>query len=209
MFLRWLTLAASSIIILSCNPTTQSRSQQQAKMRDLSRYEKAGPYTIELKLDAQARQARGRYKRVSVESLATLRRGRRVTMRQTLIFGSAIVFAVLQSASFTCAVFVVSTRDSVVETSDDDGAILTRTCVNKDKEVYVMNAGGTNQVRLTNTLENEDSPVWSRNGTKLLFRSDRERECCVRWRRVWVMYADGSNQLNLSNSAFGDYGASW
>lgn len=55
MFLRWLTLAASSIMILSCNPTTQSRSLQQAKMRDLSRYEKAGPYTIELKLDAQAR----------------------------------------------------------------------------------------------------------------------------------------------------------
>ena len=55
MLLRWLTLAASSMMILSCNPTTQSRSLQQAKMRDLSRYEKAGPYTIELKLDAQAR----------------------------------------------------------------------------------------------------------------------------------------------------------
>jgi hypothetical protein len=55
MFLRWLTIAASSIMILSCNPTMQSGSLQQAKMRDLSRYEKAGPYTMELKLDAKAR----------------------------------------------------------------------------------------------------------------------------------------------------------
>lgn len=72
-----------------------------------------------------------------------------------------------------------------------------------------MNANGTNQVRLTNTLENDDSPVWSRDGTKLLFRSDRERECCDPVAQVWVMSADGSNQLNLSNSSFGDYGGSW
>lgn len=55
MFLRWLTAAASSILILSCSPAMQSSSLQQAKMRDLSLYDKAGPYTIELRLDAQAR----------------------------------------------------------------------------------------------------------------------------------------------------------
>lgn len=55
MFLRWLTVAASSIMILSCNPTTQSSSLLQGNMRDLSRYDRAGPYAIELKLDAQAR----------------------------------------------------------------------------------------------------------------------------------------------------------
>jgi Tol biopolymer transport system component len=105
----------------------------------------------------------------------------------------------------------VSTRDSVVETwqeTDDDGGILTRTRVNTNKEVYLMNADGTNQFRLTNMLGNDDSPRWSRDGTKLLFRSDRERDCCDPVAQVWVMYADGTNQLNLSNS-FGDYGGSW
>jgi Tol biopolymer transport system component len=106
----------------------------------------------------------------------------------------------------------VSTRDSVVEAwpeTDDDGAILTKTSVNTNKEVYLMNADGTNQFRLTNMLGNDDSPRWSRDGTRLLFRSDRERECCDPVAQVWVMYADGSNQLNLSNNAVGDYDGSW
>jgi TolB protein len=72
-----------------------------------------------------------------------------------------------------------------------------------------MNADGTGQVRLTNTLESDDSPVWSRDGAKLLFRSDRERECCDPGAQIWVMNADGSNQSNLSNNGFGDYGPSW
>src|SRR2546426_6312855 len=73
----------------------------------------------------------------------------------------------------------VSTRDSVIDTwteTDDAGGILTRTAVRSNKEVYVMNADGTNQVRLTNTLENDDSPAWSAEGARLLFRSERDRE---------------------------------
>lgn len=106
----------------------------------------------------------------------------------------------------------VSTRDRVVVTwteIDDDGGILTRTAVRTNKEIYVMNFDGTSQMRLTNTLENDDSPVWSRDGTKLLFRSDRERECCDSVAQIWVMNNDGSNQLNLSNNGFGDHGAHW
>lgn len=106
----------------------------------------------------------------------------------------------------------VSTRDSVVETwqeTDDDGGILTRTRVNTNKEVYLMNSDGTNQLRLINSLGNDDSPVWCRDGTKLLFRSDRERDCCDPMAQIWVMYTDGSNQLNLSNSVFNDFGGSW
>ncbi len=55
MLLRLLIAAAMSIMTLSCNSTTQSGSIQQTQMRDLSRYDKAGPYTIELELDTQAR----------------------------------------------------------------------------------------------------------------------------------------------------------
>jgi len=62
---------------------------------------------------------------------------------------------------------------------------------------------------LTNTLENDDSPAWSRDGMKIAFRSDRERGCCDPVEQIWVMNTDGSNQVNLSNNGFGDYGPSW
>ncbi len=52
MFVKWLGTIAISILILSCSPSMQRNSLQQVKMRDLSRYDKAGPY--ELKLDVQA-----------------------------------------------------------------------------------------------------------------------------------------------------------
>lgn len=51
----------------------------------------------------------------------------------------------------------VSTRDSIVEMwleTDDDGALLTRTRILINKEVYVMNADGTNQIRLSDRRGN-------------------------------------------------------
>jgi len=105
-----------------------------------------------------------------------------------------------------------STRDSVVETwqeTDDNGAILIRTAIRSNKEVYLMNADGSAALRLTNTLENDDSPAWSSDGTKIVFRSERERDCCDPSAQIWVMNADGTNQLNLSNNGYGDYCPSW
>jgi RHS repeat-associated protein len=105
-----------------------------------------------------------------------------------------------------------STRNSTTDTwteTDDDGNVLTRSRVNINKEVYVMSANGFGQTRLTNTLENDESPSWSGDGTKIVFRSDRERDCCDPTPQVWMMNVDGSNQLNLSNNPFGDYNPSW
>jgi YD repeat-containing protein len=105
-----------------------------------------------------------------------------------------------------------STRDSVVESwqeTDDAGGIIQRTAVRTNKEVYVMNSNGSNQIRLTNNLENDDSPQWSSDGTKIVFRSERERDWCDPVQQVWMMNMDGSNQVDLSNSWFGDYSPNW
>jgi len=105
----------------------------------------------------------------------------------------------------------ISTRDSTVITWDEWylGELLVKTKLLINKEVYVMNADGSSQVRLTNIMGNDDSPVWSPDGTKIAFRSDRDRNCCDPSEQVWVMNADGSNQVNLSNNQFGDHCPSW
>ena len=105
-----------------------------------------------------------------------------------------------------------STRDSVVQSwqeTDDNGGIVNRTAVRTNKEVYVMNSNGSNQIRLTNNLESDDSPQWSNDGTKIVFRSERERDGCDPMQQVWMMNADGSSQVDLSNSWFGDYCPNW
>jgi RHS repeat-associated protein len=106
----------------------------------------------------------------------------------------------------------VSTRDSTTETwqeTDDDGNYITRSKVHLNKEVYVMNSDGSGQTRLTNDLANDDTPSWSPDGTKIVWRSDRERDCCDPSAQVWTMNADGTGQADVSNNGIGDYTASW
>ena len=105
----------------------------------------------------------------------------------------------------------ISTRDSTVVTWDEwlQGQLVVKTKLLINKEVYVMNADGSSQIRLTNIMGNDDSPVWSPDGTKIAFRSDRDRNCCDPSEQIWMMNADGSNQVNLSNNQFGDHCPSW
>lgn len=106
----------------------------------------------------------------------------------------------------------VSTRDSTTETwqeTDDDGNVITKSTLHVNKEIYVMNADGSGQTRLTTDLANDDSPSWAPDGSKIVFRSDRERDCCDPTAQVWTMNADGSSQIDLSSSGNGDYSASW
>jgi TolB protein len=71
-----------------------------------------------------------------------------------------------------------------------------------------MNADGSGQTRLTNEPANDDSPSWSPLGLTILFRSDRERDCCDPTAQIWSMNADGTNQLNLSNDGSNESSAS-
>jgi YD repeat-containing protein len=106
----------------------------------------------------------------------------------------------------------VSTRDSTTETwqeTDDDGNYITKSKLHINKEVYLMNADGSGQTRLTNDLANDDAPSWSPDGSKIVFRSDRERDCCDPSAQVWTMNTDGTGQTDVSNDGAGNYTASW
>ena len=60
-----------------------------------------------------------------------------------------------------------------------------------DSTIYVMNADGSGQRRLTGTAGFEDSPAWSPDGQKIAFGRDGG---------VYVVNADGSGERRLTRN---------
>ena len=75
--------------------------------------------------------------------------------------------------------------------------------VNGDLQVYVMDANGGNQTRLT-SVSNNTRPAWSPDGTRIAFDSFRTGN-----EEIWVMNADGSGQTNLTNHPSNEGGPKW
>ena len=74
-------------------------------------------------------------------------------------------------------------------------------------EIYVMDADGGNQQRLTNNRNNELAPVWSPNGNRIAFAADRKGNFGNF--EIYVMDADGGNPQNLTNNRIFDWFPSW
>ena len=72
-------------------------------------------------------------------------------------------------------------------------------------EVYVMNADGSGLTRLTNHFAADITPVWSPDGTKIAFLSNR----LGLQDDIYVMNADGSGQTQLTSSSAPDTSAVW
>jgi hypothetical protein len=62
-------------------------------------------------------------------------------------------------------------------------------------EIYVMNADGANQTRLTNNMKHDYRASFSPDGSKIAFGSDRDGNF-----EIYVMNADGTNQTRLTNN---------
>ncbi|RJQ39928.1 MAG: DUF5050 domain-containing protein [Dehalococcoidia bacterium] len=71
-------------------------------------------------------------------------------------------------------------------------------------EIYMMDADGSNLVRLTDNSAYDDYPAWSPDGSKIVFVSDRDGN-----NEIYVMNADGSNQRRLTNSPESDTFPVW
>ena len=67
-----------------------------------------------------------------------------------------------------------------------------------------MNADGSEQTNLTDNSAGDSGPVWSPDGSKIAFVSDRDGD----W-EIYVMNADGSGQTNLTNNPEDDWAPAW
>lgn len=67
-------------------------------------------------------------------------------------------------------------------------------------EIYMMDADGSNQTRLTYNSEDDDYPCFSPDGSKIAF---------VRYGEIYVTNIDGSNQINITNNWANDRSPSW
>jgi Tol biopolymer transport system component len=78
------------------------------------------------------------------------------------------------------------------------------TCSHCNDEIYVMNADGTDQTRLTNDPGFDFAPSWSPDGTKMAFGSDRDGDF-----EVYVMNSDGSSLAKITDNEYSDSSPDW
>jgi Tol biopolymer transport system component len=69
-----------------------------------------------------------------------------------------------------------------------------------DRELFVVDADGTDVLPLTTNAFFDDEPAWSPDGAKIAFTSNRDGN-----QDVFVMNADGTNPVNLTGSHGGGF----
>ena len=74
-------------------------------------------------------------------------------------------------------------------------------------EIYVMDADGGNPQRLTNNRRYDWNPVWSPDGERIAFQSDRKGD--LQNFEIYVMDADGGNEQRLTENRHDDDWPSW
>jgi Tol biopolymer transport system component len=77
-------------------------------------------------------------------------------------------------------------------------------CSPCNSEIYVMDADGSNAIRLTNDAATDDSPAWSPDGTKIVFRSTRTGNG-----DIYSMNANGGGVTGLTASAGIENSPAW
>ena len=70
-------------------------------------------------------------------------------------------------------------------------------------DIYVMDADGKNQTKLTNNYNNF-SPSWSPDGQRIIFITDHDEDVITELLEIYVMDADGKNITQLTNNNYNE-----
>ena len=89
---------------------------------------------------------------------------------------------------------VLAAQDKIAFQTSRDG----------DTEIYVMNADGSNQTRLTYSESDDADPAFSPDGSRIAYLSGRDGNF-----EIYVMNADGTNQTRLTINESVDNEPSW
>ena len=79
--------------------------------------------------------------------------------------------------------------------SADGSRIVFESSRDGNREIYVMNANGSNQIRLTNDPARDELPAFSPDGSKIVFVSDRGG---ANNKDIYVMNANGTGPVRLT-----------
>ena len=111
------------------------------------------------------------------------------------------ILAGVVAAGLTPLTVDAAPQAQIAFTSERDG----------NREIYVMDADGTNQRRLTNYNHTDSSPSWSPDGKHIVFTSTRNPTFGIRGPdfEIYVMDADGTNRRHLTDNLHQEIDPTW
>ena len=110
----------------------------------------------------------------------------------------------MNSATLTQLTHTAGGTDLTPAWSPDGSRIAFVSDRDGDDEIYVMNADGSGQIRLTTSAGLDLWPAWSPDGSQIAFDSHRDGNI-----QIYVMNVDGSGQMPITRDAWNDMMPSW
>lgn len=123
---------------------------------------------------------------------------------EAMIFDRALSPTEIQSIYNAGNAGVCTSSPTPTPTPTPAGKIVFDSGRDGNYEIYVMNADGSSQTRITNNPGIDTIPAWSYDGTKIAFASKRDGSY-----EIYSMDANGTNEKRLTNNGFDDVGPKW
>lgn len=107
--------------------------------------------------------------------------------------------AVAKSATAPAKIRVVSSQGLTPTTVNVAPKIAFASVRDRNHDIYVMDADGSNEIRLTTSLSYDDQPAWSPDGSMLAFMTDRDGNF-----EIYSMPGVGGAPIRLTNNPAAD-----